>query len=343
MGSVLLALAVGAMLVAASATAHRHAPGHASFIGPYTGVATGEQTRFGHSDNNQSGDSHITSDSDEDYQARFTFSFRVENGEVIGTGEGVYLATTWHLSGVNGKYGGFSCDPEVTGKPFQVTVVGFRLDNELLVEFSLANASEQNDDYDCGARFTGYSTKSQFLYDSMLQTEDANGAAEYFRINAAQPRLGHLTSSKTEETDTTKHVINNTWDISITPPSTTKDDSGGPGPSTAKRQGPGTEMCTIKGTAGNNVLRGTSKADVICGFGGNDVIYGGGGDDIIIGGPGNDKIDGGSGLDLLYGDAGNDSFAAKDGARDTVVGGAGKDRATVDKGKDAVTGVEKLS
>ena len=65
--------------------------------------------------------------------------------------------------------------------------------------------------------------------------------------------------------------------------------------------------------------------------------------DIVIGGPGNDKIDGGSGFDLLYGDAGNDSFAAKDGTRDTLSGGAGNDRGTVDKGKDVVTGIEKVS
>jgi Ca2+-binding RTX toxin-like protein len=343
MGSLLFALAAGALLVATSATAHRHAPAHASFIGPYTGVAVGEQMRVGHKDNHASGDSHITSDSDEDYQGRFIYSFRVENGEVEGTGDGVYLKATWHLSGVNGKYGGFSCDPAVTGTPFRVSVSGFKLDNDLLVAFTLGG-SEQNADYDCGAHFTGFSTTSRYLWESMLQTAEAQGAAEYFRINVAHPRLGHFTSHTTDENDTTSHVIDNTWDISITPPSTTKDDSGGgPAPSTAKRKGSGTDMCTIKGTPGNNVLRGTSKADVICGFGGNDVMYGAGGDDVIIGGPGNDKIDGGSGFDLLYGDAGNDSFTAKDGTRDTVVGGGGKDRGIVDKGKDVATGVEKLS
>src|SRR6478672_7126993 len=182
MGSVLLALAAGALLVATSATAHRHAPARAAFIGPYTGVATGEQTRVAHHDNKASGSGHITSDSDEDYQARFTYSFRVENGEISGTGEGVYLVATWHLSGVNGSNGGFSCDPVVTGNPFHVTVVGFRLDNELIVSFNLADAQEENDDYDCGAHFTGYATKSQYLWDSMLQTSDANGAAENFRV-----------------------------------------------------------------------------------------------------------------------------------------------------------------
>jgi Ca2+-binding RTX toxin-like protein len=340
MASLLFALAVGALLVATSATAHRHA--HASVIGPYTGVAVGEQTRGGHQDNHQSGDSHITSDSDEDYQGRFSYSFRVENGEVDGSGDGVYLKTTWHLSGVNGKYGGFSCDPAVTGTPFRVSVTGFKLDNDLLITFDIGG-TEQNANYDCGAHFTGFSTTSHYLWDSLFQTEEDQGAAEYFRINPAHPRLGHFTSHRTDENDTTSHVIDNTWDISITPPATTQDDGGSPGPTTAKRKGPGTDMCTIKGTSGNNVLRGTSKADVICGFGGNDVISGAGGDDVIIGGPGNDKIDGGAGFDLLYGDAGNDTFAAKDGTRDIVVGGGGKDRGVVDKGKDVATGVEKVS
>jgi Ca2+-binding RTX toxin-like protein len=342
MGSVLLVLAVCALFAATSATARRHGAEHSSFIGPYTGVATGEQTRVGHSDNNASGDNHITSDSDEDYRARFTYSFRVEDGEIIGTGEGVYLAATWHLSGVNGSYGGFSCDPAVTASAFHVAVDGFTLENDLLIQFH-PQASEKNDNYDCGAHFTGYATTSYFLADSMFQTQDANGVTAYLRTNLAHPRLGHLTSHLTDQNDTTSHVIDNTWDISITPPATTKDDSGSPGPATAKRKGSGTEMCTIKGTAGKNVLRGTSKADVICGFGGNDVIYGGGGEDIILGGPGNDRVDGGSGSDLLYGDAGNDAFAAKDATKDTVVGGAGKDRATVDKGKDVSSGVEKIS
>jgi Ca2+-binding RTX toxin-like protein len=343
MGSLLLALAVATLIVATSATAHRHAPAQQAFVGPYTGVATGEQTRVSHHDNGSSGDNHVTSDSDEDYQARFTYSFRVENGEISGTGEGVYLNATWHLSGVNGSNGGFSCDPEVTGDPFHVEVLGFRLDNQLVVSFYLANAKEVNADYDCGAHFTGFATTSQYLWDSMLQTSDANGAAENFIVNAAHPRLGHFTSHVTTETDTTKTEINNTWDISITPPSSTKDDSGGPGPTTGKKKGPGTKMCTINGTPGNNVLRGTSKDDVICGFGGNDRITGGGGNDVIIGGPGNDTIDGGAGYDLLYGDAGNDSFTAKDGTRDELIGGAGKDRAKVDKGKDVTSGVEKVS
>lgn len=342
MGSLFLALVVSALVVATSATARRHGPEQAGFIGPYTGVATGEQTRVSHHDDNASGGNDVRSDSDETYQARFTYSFRVEKGQIIGTGEGVYLTTTWHLSGVNGKNGGFSCDPVVTGQPFHVDIVGVKLDGDLYVSFNL-QASEVNQPYDCGAHFTGFATTSHYLYDSIFQTELTNTDLEYFRINMLHPRLGRLTSHVTEQTDTTKRVIDNTWDITITPPSSTRDDSGGPGPTTAKRRGSGTQICTINGTPGKNVLRGTSKADVICGFGGNDVISGGGADDIIIGGPGNDKIDGGAGSDLIYGDAGNDTFNAKDGARDRVVGGTGNDHASVDKGKDVTTGIEKVS
>jgi Ca2+-binding RTX toxin-like protein len=341
MGSLLLALGVGALVLATAAPALRHARDRSSFIGPYTGVATGEQLRSSHADNN-SASNHITSDSAETYQARFTYSFRVEKGEIAGTGQGVYTSATWHLSGENGKYGGFSCDPLVTADPFPVEIDGFKLDNELFVLFTVS-ASEENKDYDCGAHFTGFATKSYYLFDSMLDTEVADGAAGYFRTNAAHPQLGHFTSQKTQETDTVKKVVDNTWDIIITPPSSNQDDSGGPSPSTAKRKGPGTQMCTINGTPGKDVLRGTSKDDVICGFGGNDTIFGGVGNDIIVGGPGSDRIDGGVGFDALYGDAGNDSFAAKDGSRDRIVGGAGKDRAVVDKGKDLATGVERVS
>jgi Ca2+-binding RTX toxin-like protein len=341
MGSLLLALGVGALVLATAAPALRHAADGGSFIGPYTGVATGEQLRSSHADNNSSSN-HITSDSAETYQARFTYSFRVEKGEIVGSGQGVYTTATWHLSGENGKFGGFSCDPVVTADPFPVEIAGFKMDNELFVLFKV-DASEENEDYDCGAHFTGYATKSHYLFDSMLDTEVAVGAAGYLRTGVAHPQLGHFTSHQTPETDTVKKVIDNTWDITITPPSSNQDDSGGPGPSTAKRKGPGTQMCTINGTAGNNVLRGTSKDDVICGFGGNDVILGGGGNDVIVGGPGNDRLDGGAGLDALYGDAGNDSCAAKDGNRDRIVGGAGKDKANVDKGKDLTTGVEKIS
>jgi uncharacterized repeat protein (TIGR01451 family) len=77
------------------------------------------------------------------------------------------------------------------------------------------------------------------------------------------------------------------------------------------------DVCTITGTAKNDVLRGTPHADVICGLGGNDRIYGLGGNDRLYGGNGNDKLYGGNGNDRLYGGNG----------KDQLFGGAGNDKA----------------
>ena len=56
-------------------------------------------------------------------------------------------------------------------------------------------------------------------------------------------------------------------------------------------------VCTITGTAGDDVLNGTASNDVVCGLGGNDTLDGGGGDDVLLGGPGSDTLRGGAGRD----------------------------------------------
>jgi hypothetical protein len=68
----------------------------------------------------------------------------------------------------------------------------------------------------------------------------------------------------------------------------------------------GVSKCTIKGTAGDDVLLGTAKADVICGLGGDDQLNGRGGNDRLYGGPGDDTIAGGRGTDALVGGRGAD-------------------------------------
>ena len=79
---------------------------------------------------------------------------------------------------------------------------------------------------------------------------------------------------------------------------------------------------TIKGTAGNDILRGTNGVDVIMGLGGNDTITGGNGDDVICGGQGDDTLAGGNGDDVLLGGFGVDTLAGDNGA-DELVGGPG--------------------
>ncbi|WP_309133739.1 calcium-binding protein [Cellulomonas sp.] len=86
---------------------------------------------------------------------------------------------------------------------------------------------------------------------------------------------------------------------------------------------PGAPPCTIRGTAGPDVLRGTPRDDVICagagddrvsGLGGSDVLVGGEGDDVLLGGAGHDLLQGGWGADVL--DSGPDSGRAEGGRGD---------------------------
>jgi polar amino acid transport system substrate-binding protein len=99
--------------------------------------------------------------------------------------------------------------------------------------------------------------------------------------------------------------------------------------------------CTIRGTAGNNVLAGTRRADVICGLGGNDTIRGRAGNDTLVGGPGNDTLVGGAGNDLLVGNAGRDALFAGGDRTDRLSGGGGRDRAVADR-SDRILGVERV-
>ncbi|MDX6448461.1 MAG: large repetitive protein [Gaiellaceae bacterium] len=331
-------------LAAASTTAAReHTVRHPSFIGPFTGVGVGGQHRVGHSDNNSTNpDNHVVSDSDETYQGQFNYSFRIENGVIEGTGNGDYKTATWDLSGVNGKNGSFSCSPPVHTHPFSVRVWGWATDGHMYIGFDLLDANETNDNYDCGAEFTGRATTSRFLPESLeaVLLATPGGLA---LTSVKSPSIGHLTAHAEDSTDTTSHTVDSAWDITISGPSGGTDNPGGPGPSTGKRRGPGTKICTITGTPGRDVLHGTAGHDVICGLGGNDVLTGLGGDDILFGGPGNDSLTGGAGRDLIFGDAGKDTISAKDGESDRIDGGAGRDSAKRDAGKDRVSAVEKVS
>lgn len=66
-----------------------------------------------------------------------------------------------------------------------------------------------------------------------------------------------------------------------------------------------THVCTVGGTAYDDILVGTEAADVICGNGGDDVLRGRGGADRLDGGDGADMLAGGAGDDLLLGDRGD--------------------------------------
>ncbi len=116
-----------------------------------------------------------------------------------------------------------------------------------------------------------------------------------------------------------------------------------------------TDMNTINGTSGSDVLFDTGRDDHISGGDGNDVIFTSSGSDLvdagkgddtvtaitgnatINGGDGNDTILGGSGNAVLNGDNGNDTIIG--GAGTAVLnGGAGNDTLIANAGKDIVSG-----
>ena len=72
-------------------------------------------------------------------------------------------------------------------------------------------------------------------------------------------------------------------------------------------------------------------------------LRGGAGNDVLRGSNGPNRIIGGGGADRISAFGGDDRIAARDGTRDTVHGGPGSDVARVDRRRDNVRAVERLS
>jgi Ca2+-binding RTX toxin-like protein len=336
------------VLAVAFGTARAAAPQRTTLgtIGPFAVEAAGGQQRDRQTDNQDPDPAkRLTVNNRSTYHGTFTARFTVDPaGNVRGSGSGSYDAAVWHLEGINGANGGFSCDPAITTTNFTVSVSG-RVDNgKLRIRFALADAQERNDDYDCGAGFTGFATTSTYLPESLVAVQDA--LPEKTIVAAiTSPSVGALTARNVENlTDGTRTVESN-WTIRITAPTPLEDttNGGGRGPSPGSVRNPNdpkAEICTLRGTPRNDRLTGTAGNDVICGFGGKDKIYARGGEDTVYAGFGDDAVTGGSGEDVLYGDSGRDLLAARDGARDLVDGGVGRDRGRLDKGRDRLRSVE---
>ena len=77
-------------------------------------------------------------------------------------------------------------------------------------------------------------------------------------------------------------------------------------------------VASIEGLAGNDVIYGTANADTIRGNDGVDQIYGFGGDDVLNGGAGADTIDAGDGDDTIQ-------TQGSEASGDTMQGGSGTD------------------
>ena len=252
----------------------------------------------------------------------------------------LYQSATWHLEGVNGSHGPFSCDVPMRTTQFTVRVTGQTSDGEMHVRFALEGAREANDETLCGANNYGFATDDTRLANSLELVQPAEGLP----AGQAEPTIAPLRKLETLGDDFDRRVNLHEWSITIDAPDgpPVEDPDSSVGTSTSPGAGRRGAICTIAGTARADRLRGTPGNDVICGYGGGDRISGGGGHDLIYGGPGNDRITGGGGLDVLYGNAGRDRLDARDGRRDRLDGGRGRDNARVDRGRDRVRGVERV-
>jgi hypothetical protein len=87
----------------------------------------------------------------------------------------------------------------------------------------------------------------------------------------------------------------------------------------------GSQVTTLVGSSGNEVLIGTDNSETLWGLGGGDDLTGGGGNDLLLGGAGNDFLLGEFGDDVLDGGVGDDWLTGGFGD-DRFKGGGGADR-----------------
>ena len=103
----------------------------------------------------------------------------------------------------------------------------------------------------------------------------------------------------------------------------------------------GSDVETIVGGRGADVLGGNATANFLDGAHGADLLTAGDGDDLVRGGPNADRsadrLRGGRGADYLYGGGGGDSLYAGPGP-DEVRGGPGRDELWPEAGEDKIFG-----
>lgn len=161
----------------------------------------------------------------DNYQVELSFSFSVDSsGTIAGTGNGHYTDAHWHLEGHNGQHGDFSCDPSVTGKPFPVVVTGHASATRATLSLAIPEATETNEDYNCGAGFTGYATTSHYMAESLALV-----GGDHLDVSLTQPTSQTLTKTvNTSDAGKTKSHVH-IWSFSLTPPGASGGGSGGSG------------------------------------------------------------------------------------------------------------------
>lgn len=185
------------------------APASALAGGVWTGTAEGIRVDHGELQADE-----LTSTSDAYYLVELRFSFSVDkDGVVSGAGSGDYSDAHWHLFGVNGKEGPFDCEPPVSGNSFAVEVSGHRSGHEVLLTLAIPDATESNEDYDCGANYTGFATTSHYMAESL---ELVGG--QDLHVSTTAPTSTTLEKTIEEGDAENSKTHQNVWSFSITPP-----------------------------------------------------------------------------------------------------------------------------
>jgi hypothetical protein len=204
MGAFLLLLITLGVWSLARATAD------AAAAGVWTGTAEGIAV-----DNaeHESGGSSVHSTAN--YQVELSFSFSVSpGGDVVGGGSGYYTDAHWHLSGVNeGK--SFGCEPPVTGEPFKVEVSGHKSGHDVMLSLNIPDATETNENYECGANFSGFATTSHAMSESL---EVVGGNKLHLSDSAPTSEVLEETVGSHGDASEGSKEDDNIWTISVTPP-----------------------------------------------------------------------------------------------------------------------------
>ncbi len=191
------------VLIVWAAIGSPHVAGAAG--GLWQGTAEGIRVDYGHSESG-----NVTSSSASNYQVELTFSFSADSsGQISGGGHGTYTDAHWHLSGVNGDKGSFNCQPPISAEPFDVVVGGHLSGDAGTLTLGIPGATETNEDFKCGADYTGYATSSQLMRESL----DAVGANP-LPISATHATSQTLTASTGSGNESDQHI----WTFSVTPP-----------------------------------------------------------------------------------------------------------------------------
>jgi hypothetical protein len=212
--SLLVVLALGACILM-RAPANTLAAG-----GVWKGTAEGISVDDGEL---QSGE--VTSSSVSNYQVELSFSFSVSpRGDVSGGGSGYYTDAHWHLSGINGKEGSFNCEPPVSAEPFKVEVSGHRSGHDVLLTLAIPDATETNQDYECGANYSGFATTTHLMSESLKLV-----GADQLHLSTTAPTSRTLEktveSGSAEDHETDLHI----WSFSIAPPRSDSNSGSGSG------------------------------------------------------------------------------------------------------------------